>query len=199
VWWHKKGKYVLRYLVLTLCLLSQPCFPSDWQSQAARSKLAYSVNFEQQPISGRFEHFLVVYRIATDTTPLQLTVTVDVASANMGNSDINETIRESDWFDASHYPQAKFTSSVIEKDPDGNFIANGTLRLKGVKQPVNLPFTWNPVVGQPGAMLMTGQVVLNRLDFLIGTGDWASDDEIGLSVTVDFTVTFIADSIEIEP
>ena len=188
----------MKYFVLTLCLLSQPCFPSDWQSQTADSKLAFSVNLEQQPISGLFEQFLVAYKTAPDTTPLQLTVTVDVASANMSNSDINEAIQESDWFDASHYPQAKFTSSVIEKDLDGNFIANGTLQLKGVKQPVIVPFTWKPVVGQSGAMLMTGQVVLNRLDFLIGTGDWASDDEIGLSVTVDFAVTFITDNVEVD-
>jgi polyisoprenoid-binding protein YceI len=189
----------LKYFILTLCLLSQPCFPSDWQSQPAASKLAYSVNFEQLPIGGVFEQFLVVYKTAPDNTPQQLTVTVDIASANMGNSDINEAIRESDWFDISHYPQAIFTSSVIGEDRDGNLIANGTLQLKGITQPVSVPFTWKPVDGQPGAMLMTGQVVLNRLDFLIGTGDWASDDDIGLSVTVDFTGTFIADSIEIEP
>lgn len=189
----------LKYFVLLLCLLSQPCASSDWQSQTAGSKLAYSVNFEQLPINGLFEHFLVVYKTAADETPQQLTVTVDVASANMGNSDINEAIRDSDWFDISRYPQATFSSSLIEKGQDRNFIASGTLQLKGVTQPVSVPFTWQPITGRPGAMSMTGQVILNRLDFLIGTGDWTSGDEIGLTVTVDFAVTFISDSVENDP
>lgn len=139
---------------------------------------------------------MVVYKTAADETPQQLIVTVDIASANMGNADINEAIRDSDWFDITRYPQATFTSSLIEKDRDGNYIANGTLQLKGVIQPVSVPFTWQPVAGRPGVMVMNGQVILNRLDFLIGTGDWASGDEIGLTVTVDFAVTFDTDSIE---
>ncbi len=187
----------MKYFVFTLCLLlGQPCFSSDWRSQIASSKLAYSVDFEQLPINGLFEQFLVVYKTAADETPQQLTVTVDIGSANMRNSDINEAIRDIDWFDISRYPQATFTSNLIEKGPDGNFVANGKLQLKGVTQPVNVPFTWQPVAGRPGVMAMTGHVILNRLDFLIGTGDWASGDEIGLTVSVDFAVRLITDSIE---
>lgn len=189
----------MKYFILVLCLLSQPCASSDWQSQTAGSKLAYSVNFEQLPVDGLFEQFLVVYKTVADETPQQLTVTVDIASANMGNSDINEAIRDTDWFDISRYPQATFSSSHIEKVQGGNFLASGTLQLKGVTQPLSVPFAWQAVASRPGVMVMTGRVNLNRLDFLIGTGDWASGDEIGLTVTVDFAVTFISDNIENGP
>lgn len=192
----KDEKSELKYIVLTLCLLSQACEATDWLSQTASSKLAYSVNFEQSPIDGLFEKFSVVYKTAPDESPQQLIVTVDITSVDMGNSDINEAIRESDWFDVTHHAHATFTSSFIEKGQDGNFIANGALQLKGVTQSVSVPFTWQPLAGRPGVMVMSGQVILNRIDFLIGIGDWASGDEIGLNVTVNYAVTFISDHIE---
>ena len=186
----------MKYFVLTLCLLSQTCEATDWLSQTASSKLAYTVNFEQSPIDGLFEQFSVVYKTAPDESPQQLIVTVDIASVDMSNSDINEAIRDSDWFDVSQHGQATFTSSFIELVQDENFTASGELQLKGVTQSVSVPFTWQPSASKPGAMVMTGQVVLNRLDFLIGTGDWASGDEIGLIVTVDFAVTLTSVDIE---
>ena len=192
----REKKSVLKYFVLTLCLLSQTCEATDWLSQTASSKLAYSVNFEQSPIDGLFEQFSVVYKTAADESPQQLIVTVDIASVDMGNSDINEAIRDSDWFDVSHHARATFTSSSIEKGQDGIYLASGALQLKGVTQSVSVPFSWQPLADRPGVMVMNGQVILNRIDFLIGMGDWASGDEIGLIVTVDFALTLTSVNIE---
>jgi len=186
---------VLKHLVLTLCLLGQPVLAAGWQFHTESSKLTYAVDFEQLPIDGRFEQFRVVFETAADKSPRQLTVTIDIASADMGNSDVNEAILDHDWFDVSRHAQASFTSSLFEKSQEGNYVAVGTLQLKGVTQSVRVPFSWQPSTEGPGAMLMTGQVNLNRLDFLIGTGDWASGDEIGLVVTVDFSVVFTSDNI----
>lgn len=191
--------FVLRYFFLTLCLLCQPCFAADWQSQSSNSRLSYTVNFEKQPISGLFEQFQVLYKSTSDAAPQQLTVVVDVASVNMGGSDINEAIRQSEWFDISHYPKAMFTSSDFGKGQDGSLIANGKIQIKGITKPLMVPFYWEPVVGQSRTMMMTGKVALNRLDFLIGTGEWASGDEVGLGVTVDFKITLILASKELEP
>lgn len=189
----------MKYLALTLCLVCQPCFPVDWQAQTGDSKLSYAVNFEHQPVSGMFKQFRVLFKTTPDAVPQQLRVIVDVASADMGNNDINEAIRQSEWFDVANYPQAEFTSREFGQDQDGNYIAHGALRIKGITKPVQVPLVWKHVAGRPGVMSMTGQVVLNRLDFLIGTGEWASGDEIGLGVKVDFRISLISASEELEP
>lgn len=194
-----QGIHGLKYFALTLCLLCQPCLADDWHSQSGGSRLSYSVNFEQQPVSGMFKQFRVLFKTTPDAVPQQLRVIVDVASADMGNDDINEAIRQGEWFDVANYPQAVFTSREIGQDQDGYYIAHGALRIKGITKPVQVPLVWKPVAGRPGVMSMTGQVVLNRLDFLIGTGEWASGDEIGLDVRVDFKITLISASEKLEP
>lgn len=37
---------------------------------------------------------------------------------------------------------------------------------------------------------MTGELILSRNDFFIGTGEWASGEQIGLAVKVWFEVVF---------
>ena len=49
------------------------------------------------------------------------------------------------------------------------FAADGTLSLRGISKPVTLTFTWTP-----GARpVLSGSAVVKRLDFGVGTGDWA--------------------------
>ena len=79
-------------------------------------------------------------------------------------------------------------SFVAESNPKENFIAEGSLNLKGVSEPVNVPFVWQPDTQNPDRATMSGQLVLKRSDFSIGIGDWSSGDQIGIDVRVSFTL-----------
>jgi len=51
-----------------------------------------------------------------------------------------------------------------------------------------VPFVWKQDTQNPDRATMSGQLVLKRSDFSIGIGDWSSGDQIGIDVSVSFTV-----------
>ena len=59
----------------------------------------------------------------------------------------------------------------------------GTLRLKGIARPVEVPFAWT---GTADAATMEGELTVGRSDFGIGTGEWARTDVIGAEVKLRF-------------
>ncbi len=94
------------------------------------------------------------------------------------------------WFDAARFATASFDSDAIVRGEAGDYEAAGTLALKGVTVPVTVPFTWL----QDGARgSMRGELVLQRLDFGIGTGTWSATDEVAGEVRVRFDVAFTED------
>jgi polyisoprenoid-binding protein YceI len=178
----------MKYISLLLCFFSLCGHAAEWQSDSAKSELAYSVDFEQLPLNGVFKTFSVSYQAAE-----KLHVVVDIASVDMGNSDINEAIRDADWFDLKRYSQAIYTSTNISATGDNSFIAQGTLQLKGVSKPVSVPFSWQPSETSNSAS-MHGQLSLSRSDFGIGSPEWASGDQIGIPVTLSFSLQMLSNA-----
>jgi polyisoprenoid-binding protein YceI len=187
----------MKYLTLTIYLFSQLCLASEWQSDPDQSELNYSVNFEQLPINGQFKAFSVSY-IAQQ----KLRVVVDITSVDMGNSDINQAIRDIDWFDIKSHSQAIFFSDEIKAVGDTGFLAKGTLQLKGISKPVSVPFSWQPTAqpensGEPAdSASMIGKLTLSRSDFAIGSPEWSSGDQIGIDVDVSFAVKMLKHATE---
>ena len=83
------------------------------------------------------------------------------------------------------FPQAEFHSTELRRTEGNRYLARGTLSLKGVKQPVDVPFAWTSTA--EGAA-MEGTLVLKRGAFKIGLGEWAATDVIGGDVEVKFKV-----------
>ena len=193
---HRK---VSKYLALALGVFCSLSTATDWQSDASQSELSYAVSFEQLPLNGQFKEFSVNY------TPQQkLRVVVDISSVDMGNSDINDAIRDADWFDIKQHSQAVFFSDNIKAVGEGEFMAEGTLQLKGIKKPVSVAFNWAPSsstssISTPAtstkepahAAKMSGKLTLSRSDFAIGSQEWASGDQIGIDVSVSFDVQML--------
>ena len=188
---HRKAS---KYLALTLSVFCSLSTATDWQSDASQSQLSYAVSFEQLPLNGQFKEF------AVDYTPREkLRVVVDISSVDMGNSDINDAIRDADWFDIKQHSQAVFFCDIINVVGEGEFMAEGTLQLKGIKKPVSVPFSWTPSIStssistkEPArAANMSGKLILSRSDFSIGNKEWASGDQIGIDVSVSFDVQML--------
>lgn len=172
---------------LGLCglALAHPAIAADWKMDPSGSKLEFIATFEKAPASGVFKEFDARLRFDPAKLPGgSLDVTVKVTSADMGIADVNKEIRNKDWFDYAGFPQAEFHSSDLRRD-GGRYLARGTLSLKGVKQAVEVPFTWSP--SGDGAT-MEGELTLKRGDFGIGLGEWKASDTIGAEVKVKFRV-----------
>ncbi len=189
-------KIMLKKLTVILILLSPLTWvkasEAEWQSNIAESRLSFAPSFEGLPINGGFNQFSVSYSTLSNGQPASLLVKVVIGSVDLSNEDLNQAVQAVDWFDTETYPQAIFSSQNIVADSSGNdFLATGTLTLKGAEKPVEVPFKWRDL-GQ-GKASMAGELILGRSDFAIGTGEWASGDQIGLAVRVWFDVLLVSD------
>ena len=173
---------------LWLCglLLTGPAFPADWEMDPAGSKLEFIASFEKAPAPGVFKEFDARLRFDPDKPAGgSLDVAIKVTSADMSIPDVNKEIRGKDWFDYTGFPQAEFHSTDVRRTKGNRYVARGTLLLKGVKQPVEVPFTW--AASADGAV-MEGELTVKRGDFGIGLGEWKATDTIGADVKVKFKV-----------
>ena len=172
-------------LLLASAALPQ-AFAADWRMDPAASRLDFAATYENAAAPGVFREFDV--RLDFDPerpADGRLEVGIRVASADMANADINKAIAAAEWFDFARHPQAEFRATEIRRVQANQYLARGTLKLKGVQQPVEVPFSWNATAD--GAS-MQGEFVVKRLPFGIGTGEWASTSIIGPAVTVKFLV-----------
>jgi polyisoprenoid-binding protein YceI len=103
----------------------------------------------------------------------------------MGDSDMNDAIAAPEWFDVEGFPSAQYSSDDIVETAPGSFVAHGVLVLKGVRRDVDVPFAWSETAS---VATMRGEFTLKRTDFNIGTGEWASGEQIGSDVVLRFNL-----------
>lgn len=167
-------------------LLAGPALAADWKMDPGASKLEFIATFEKNPAPGVFREFDARLRFDPDKPAGgSLDVTVKVTSADMNIPDVNKEIRGKDWFDYAGFPLAEFRSTDLRRVEANRYAARGTLSLKGVKRAVEVPFTWT-ASGDGAAM--EGELILKRVDFGIGLGEWKASDTIGADVKVKFKV-----------
>jgi len=155
---------------------------TDWTINLEKSRLGFVATFEGVEFDGVFKKFAGTVRFEPESLPASaFDIAVDVTSADTGSSDLNEGMALPDWFHFSRYPSATFVSSSIEKTTDTEYLAVGTLDVKGVRRSVRLPFRWQRS-GDDARII--GDTALKRTQFNLGEGDWADVNVIGDSVRV---------------
>ena len=101
-------------------------------------------------------------------------------------------LKSADFFYVKKYPTAEFTLTSLEKDassPDGYTVA-GTLKLKGITNPVTFPAT---VSIDDNTLTMKASVQLDRTRWNVRYGSNKFFDNLGDNVIDDnFAVTFTA-------
>lgn len=170
----------------TLLLLSWPALAADWRMVPDASRLTFESSYQGEPVPGEFRRFQAELMLDPEHPENStLNVDVDISSADMGSSELEEGIASEEWFNSASYPHAEFHSRQIRRIDSEHYLAVGRLSLKGIQRDIDLPFLFH-VNGQ--AALMSGELALQRLWFDIGSGDWSSDELFGLDVQVRFDV-----------
>ncbi|MCL3883474.1 cytochrome b/b6 domain-containing protein [Marivita sp. GX14005] len=110
-------------------------------------------------------------------------VEVQIAITSLSLGSVTSQAMGADYFDAETHPTALFEAEIL-RDGEG-YIADGTLRLRGMEQPVALPFTLDI---QGDTARMSGGTTLDRRDFGIGSG-MTDAAQLGFEVRVDVDLT----------
>ncbi len=179
-------------LLFFVMAVGSPAFADgSWVADPGASRLQFVVSYEGQETVGEFHQFKTTFSLHPDDPVAGiLDVQVDIASADMDSEDLNAEILKPEWFAADRFPRARFHSETLRSTGGDQFVASGTLELKGVKKAIDVPFSWSAGHGG-GQARLDGKLVLQRTDFDIGAGEWASDETIATAVKVRFHLQLV--------
>jgi polyisoprenoid-binding protein YceI len=129
--------------------------------------------------------------ITNDLATSSVFVQLNAKSISSGNSKRDGYLTSNEWFDVEKYPVITFKASSIKKS-DGEkykYIAIGELTVKDVTKTVELPFNY---VGaamneyeKNNAHTFTGEFVLNRQDYHVGTNHPLVKDMVSVHFSVE--------------
>lgn len=143
---------------------------TKWNLDPAHSELGFKVKHMMiTNVSGSFGKFDVKTETqGSDFSTAKINFTADLESISTANADRDNHLRSGDFFDASKFPQLKFTSTQIEKKDDVNYILYGDLTIKGVTKEVKLNVEFGGTGKDPWGNEKAGFTVsgkINRTDF----------------------------------
>lgn len=159
----------------------QAAGPVRWSVQPG-GRLGFTASMNGDAIEGRFEKWSadIVFdpQALADST---ITVRVPLLSANTDNADRDGMLKGADFFGSAG--TATFRSTRISSAGGEQYTAAGTLTMNGISRPTTLSFSLH-IAGDRASV--TGSAKLDRTAFKIGTGQWASTDQIAGNVDVKF-------------
>lgn len=115
----------------------------------------------------------------------KLSAVIDVASIDVNNPDLEETLRGSSWFDTEKYPQAFFKTTNVSLLDQNSAVFAGELTLHGVTAPINLTVTFNGAANN----MLTGFYTL---------GFSATSTFNRSAFGVDYLIPAIGDAVAVE-
>lgn len=108
-------------------------------------------------------------------------VTISIPSLTLGS--VTQQALGGDFFNSEIYPTANFTADILA---DGeNYIADGTLKVRGTSQPLVMPFS---LTLDGDRAEMTGNATVNRTKFNIGEA-YPDETSVGFTVGIDVSLS----------
>ena len=152
-----------------------------------------SVNFSVthlmvSTVNGRFTTFegKILYD-DKDITKSSVNVTIKTASVNTDNTSRDNDLRSAGFFDAEKFPDITFQSKSVEKKGN-DYVAHGSLTIKGVAKDVDLPFELKGPVdaGRMGKVMGAhAGLTVNRQDFGVSKAPGIVGNEIKIDLNVE--------------
>lgn len=162
---------------------------AQWQMRESESSLALIGQIGQSEQPAAFKSFKADITFdPADLPSSSVRVVIDLASVETGDDQYDADLKTKSWFAVKAAPEAVFVADTITATGDGAYEAKGSLELKGVTVPVQLPFT---LTIEKGVAVMDGETSVNRIDFGIGQ----STEEKWVAAAVKVKVHVVADEV----
>ena len=169
--------------ILTFAIAS-PALAADWTMQPAKSTLGFSGVQTGAPFHGVFLQWTA--QISFDPAKpraAHVKVTIETASAKTGDTQRDTAMPDTDWFNASVFPQAVFEATGFTPEGENKYQTAGTLTIRGISRKITLPFTLMITGNEAEAK---GEISLLRTAYGVGQGSWSSGDWVSLNTNINF-------------
>lgn len=172
--------------LLGLALIPTAAEARDWRMIEDASTLTFTFRQMGSAIRGTFDDFSTEIRFdPADPDNAQVRTEIVIDSVNTRNSERDEGIVGSDWFDTSTYPTATFESTRFDHQGGDDYAVTGLLTVRDITEEVTVPFT---ISVNGDAATARGTIELDRRTFEVGRGEWASDAAVGYDVILEIEV-----------
>ncbi|WP_291048479.1 YceI family protein [Empedobacter sp. UBA1574] len=167
---------------------------TKWNLDPSHSEVQFKVkHMVISTVTGNFDHFNAdVEANSDDFSDAKFEFDAKVDSINTKNADRDGHLKSADFFAAEQFPEMKFEStSGIQ-----NGKINGTLEIRGEKQPITLNADFGGVITDPWGLERAGfefSGEINRKDYGLGwsqvteAGGLVVSDKVKLLVNLEFT------------
>jgi polyisoprenoid-binding protein YceI len=179
----------LAYAMLTAAAMAAtPTGVADYTLDPSRSSLKFLFKQAGADNQGRFRKFAVNLRFGdTNLNASRMEVSIEVGSLDTGDEERDNVLRGPELFDVARFPKAQFKSTKINRVSAGRYEAVGKLTIRDVTRDVSVPFTFRTATEKNGPSgYMTGRVIIKRLEFGVGQGEWKATDQVANDVAVTF-------------
>src|SRR5215831_7147140 len=162
---------------------------TKWVLDPSHSELGFKIKHLMiSHVSGTFKDFTAEAEMDEDDfETAQIHLRVDMTSINTNNSQRDEHLRNSDFFDVKTYPQMLFESERVKRVDEDNYRIFGNLTMKGITKPVELNVEYSGVTKDPWGGERAGFTVTAKIkrsewgvnfNALLETGGVALSDEV---------------------
>lgn len=162
-------------LLTTVALLSfKTVAPSTWSSDAAHSKLGFTVTHMMvSDVEGTFKNFTATITSSKDDfSDATIDMSADIASVSTDNDQRDTHLKSPDFFDAAKFPKMTFKSTSVKVTGDKTYKVTGNLTIKGITKPVVFDATLGGTYINQAKKTVAGFKVkgtINRKDFGVGS------------------------------
>jgi polyisoprenoid-binding protein YceI len=175
--------------LLAALAIAAPAAAANWAVVPAQSSLTFASKWNGADVAGRFPKFSAT--IVFDPEKLadaRVDAVIDLSAATTDDKTVNGSLPGSDWFDVKKATTARFQAASFTQVKPGQYLAKGTLTMRGLSVPVSLPFS---LAINGDTAVMTGQTVLDRRSFKIGMDSDAEGAWVGFPVPVKVKITAV--------
>lgn len=189
-----KKSGVFPYLLIMVVSTTQAQLAKEWTLDKAHTSVTFAVKHFFTTVNGNFTDYDGIFYFDPDKlSASKFTFSIPVTSINTNNKKRDADLVSDNFFNAEEYPEIKFVSTKFEKKSATEFIVHGDLQIKDVTKRVAIPFE---ITGQMEHPMKEGTKILglsfntslNRTDYKVGTGNWASTLVVGDNVDIEINM-----------
>jgi len=176
---------------------------TKWVLDPTHSELTFKIRHLMiSNVSGSFNKFdAQVETEGEDFSTAKIEVKVDMNSISTRNTQRDEHLKASDFFETATYPELVFQGTKVEKIDEDEFTLHGNLTMKGITKPLQLKVEYNgltkdPWGGERAGFQVTG--VIKRSDWgvtfnsVLETGGVALGEEVKLTGEIELVKQAVA-------
>lgn len=179
-------------LASLLALATLPALAADaYKVDPTHTQVEFTYShFGFSNITGRFDKVEADFQFdPANPADSSVKVTIPVDSISTGVAKLDEHLLSADFFDATQFPTATFTSTGVTDQGNGKLAVAGDLTIHGVTKPVVMDVTINKVAEHPmskkPAAGFDASFDIKRSDFGVGGYAPAVSDEVRIEITVE--------------